>query len=434
MKIAMIGTGYVGLVSGVCFSDFGHQVVCVDKSVEKLAKLQAGEVPIYEPGLDVVMARNVAAGRLTFTSDIAAAVDGADAVFIAVGTPTRRGDGHADLSYVMAAAEEVARALAGYAVVVTKSTVPVGTNRKVADIIRQTRPDAEFDVASNPEFLREGAAIDDFMKPDRVVVGVESARARQVMGDVYRPLFLRDFPIVYTDLESAEMIKYAANAFLATKISFINEIAGLCERVGADIKSVAKGMGLDGRIGNKFLHAGPGYGGSCFPKDTSALARIGQEHGMPMRITETVIMVNDAVKRRMLDKVMDLCDGTVNGKRILVLGVTFKPNTDDMRDAPALTIVPALVGAGATVHVVDPQGRREGEALLPGVQWQDDPYEAATGAELIIILTEWNEFRALDLNRLAAAMSSPKMADLRNIYGREDVLAAGFVAYEGVGR
>jgi len=430
----MIGTGYVGLVSGVCFSDFGHQVVCVDKSVEKLAKLQAGEVPIYEPGLDVVMARNVAAGRLSFTNDIAAAVDGADAVFIAVGTPTRRGDGHADLTYVMAAAEEVARALTSYAVVVTKSTVPVGTNRKVADVIRQARPEAEFDVASNPEFLREGAAIDDFMKPDRVVIGVESARAQQVMGDVYRPLFLRDFPIVYTDLESAEMIKYAANAFLATKISFINEIAGLCERVGADIKSVAKGMGLDGRIGNKFLHAGPGYGGSCFPKDTSALARIGQEHGMPMRITETVIMVNDAVKRRMLDKVMDLCDGTVNGKRILVLGVTFKPNTDDMRDAPALTIVPALVGAGATVHVVDPQGRREGEALLPGVQWQDDPYEAATGAELIIILTEWNEFRALDLNRLAAAMSSPKMADLRNIYGREDVLAAGFVAYEGVGR
>ena len=430
----MIGTGYVGLVYGVCFSDFGHQVVCVDKSVEKLAKLQAGEVPIYEPGLDVVMARNIAAGRLSFTSDIFAAVDGADAVFIAVGTPTRRGDGHADLSYVMAAAEEVARALTGYAVVVTKSTVPVGTNRKVADVIRQTRPDAEFDVASNPEFLREGAAIDDFMKPDRVIVGVESARAQQVMGDVYRPLFLRDFPIVYTDLESAEMIKYAANAFLATKISFINEIAGLCERVGADIKSVAKGMGLDGRIGSKFLHAGPGYGGSCFPKDTSALARIGQEHGMPMRITETVIMVNDAVKKRMLDKVMDLCDGTVNGKRILVLGVTFKPNTDDMRDAPALTIVPALVGAGATVHVVDPQGRREGEALLPSVHWQEDPYEAATGAELIIILTEWNEFRALDLNRLAAAMSSPKMADLRNIYGREDVLAAGFVAYEGVGR
>jgi len=430
----MIGTGYVGLVSGVCFSDFGHLVVCVDKSVEKLAKLQAGEVPIYEPGLDVVMARNVAAGRLSFTCDIAAAVNGADAVFIAVGTPTRRGDGHADLSYVMAAAEDVARALTSYAVVVTKSTVPVGTNRKVADVIRQARPEAEFDVASNPEFLREGAAIDDFMKPDRVVIGVESARAQQVMGDVYRPLFLRDFPIVYTDLESAEMIKYAANAFLATKISFINEIAGLCERVGADIKSVAKGMGLDGRIGNKFLHAGPGYGGSCFPKDTSALARIGQEHGMPMRITETVIMVNDAVKRRMLDKVMDLCDGTVNGKRILVLGVTFKPNTDDMRDAPALTIVPALVGAGATVHVVDPQGRREGEALLPGVQWQDDPYEAATGAELTIILTEWNEFRALDLNRLAAAMSSPKMADLRNIYGREDVLAAGFVAYEGVGR
>lgn len=430
----MIGTGYVGLVSGICFSDFGHQVVCVDKSVEKLAKLKAGQVPIYEPGLEVLMMRNVAAGRLTFTDDIATAVDGADAVFIAVGTPTRRGDGHADLTYVMTAAEEIARALTGYAVVVTKSTVPVGTNRRIADVIRQTRPKAEFDVASNPEFLREGAAIDDFMKPDRVVVGVESERAKHLMGEIYRPLFLRDFPIVYTDLESAELIKYASNAFLATKISFINEIAGLCERVGADIKSVAKGMGLDGRIGDKFLHAGPGYGGSCFPKDTSALARIGQEYGMPMRITETVIMVNEAVKLRMLNKVMDLCNGTVNGKRILVLGVTFKPNTDDMRCAPALTIVPALVGAGATVSVVDPQGQREGESLLPGVHWQSDPYAAAEGAEAIVILTEWNEFRALDLNRLSAAMSSPKMADLRNIYGLEEVLAAGFVAYESIGR
>ncbi|WP_296475206.1 UDP-glucose/GDP-mannose dehydrogenase family protein, partial [Roseinatronobacter sp.] len=291
MKIAMIGTGYVGLVSGVCFSDFGHDVICVDKMPEKIAMLERGEVPIYEPGLDAVMARNVAAGRLKFTTDLASAVDGADAIFIAVGTPTRRGDGHADLTYVMAAAADIANALTGYAVVVTKSTVPVGTNRKVAEVIRATRPAAEFDVASNPEFLREGAAIDDFMKPDRVVVGIESARAKNVMGDVYRPLFLRDFPIVYTDLESAEMIKYAANAFLATKISFINEIAALCERVGADVKSVAKGMGLDGRIGNKFLHAGPGYGGSCFPKDTSALARIGQEHGVPQRITETVIAV-----------------------------------------------------------------------------------------------------------------------------------------------
>ncbi|WP_108483554.1 UDP-glucose dehydrogenase family protein [Oceaniglobus ichthyenteri] len=434
MKIAMIGTGYVGLVSGVCFSDFGHEVVCVDTSADKIAKLQSGEVPIYEPGLDVVMARNVAAGRLRFSTDTTDAVDGADAVFIAVGTPTRRGDGHADLTYVMAAAEDVARALTGYAVVVTKSTVPVGTNRRVADVIRQTRPDADFDVASNPEFLREGAAIEDFMKPDRVVVGVETDRAEQVMGEIYRPLFLRDFPIIYTDLESAELIKYAANAFLATKISFINEIAALCERVGADVKSVAKGMGMDGRIGNKFLHAGPGYGGSCFPKDTSALARIGQEHGMPMRITETVILVNDAVKRRMLHKVMELCDGTVNGKQILVLGVTFKPNTDDMRDAPALTIVPALVGAGAKVRIVDPQGKREGEALLPGASWHDDPYEAAIDAEAIVILTEWNEFRALDLSRLAGAMTKPKMADLRNIYDEADAVAAGFTAYVSVGR
>ena len=434
MKIAMIGTGYVGLVSGVCFSDFGHQVVCVDKAPDKVARLERGEVPIYEPGLDEVMARNVAAGRLSFTTDLAAAVDGAAAVFIAVGTPTRRGDGHADLSYVMAASDEIAKALTCYAVVVTKSTVPVGTNRKVAEVIRATRPDADFDVASNPEFLREGAAIDDFMRPDRVVVGIESDRAREVMGDIYRPLFLRDFPIVYTTLESAEMIKYAANAFLATKISFINEIAALCERTGADVKAVAKGMGLDGRIGNKFLHAGPGYGGSCFPKDTSALARIGQEHGLPMRIVETVISVNDAIKRRMIDKVMDLCDGSVNGKVIAVLGVTFKPNTDDMRDAPSLTIVPSLVGSGAKVRIVDPQGRREGEALLPGASWHDDPYAAAEGAHALVILTEWNEFRALDLKRLASGMNTPRMADLRNIYDRSDALAAGFETYEAVGR
>ncbi len=434
MKIAVIGTGYVGLVSGVCFSDFGHDVVCVDKMPEKIAMLERGEVPIYEPGLDAVMARNVEAGRLTFTTDLAAAVAGADAVFIAVGTPTRRGDGHADLTYVMAAAADIARALTGYAVVVTKSTVPVGTNRNVVEVIRETRPEAEFDVASNPEFLREGAAIDDFMKPDRVVVGVESARAKEVMGDIYRPLFLRDFPIVYTDLESAEMIKYAANAFLATKISFINEIAALCERVGADVKAVARGMGLDGRIGNKFLHAGPGYGGSCFPKDTSALARIGQEHGVPQRITETVIAVNDLTKRRMIDKVLELCGGSVNGKTIAVLGVTFKPETDDMRDAPSLTVVPALVGGGAKVCVVDPHGRKEGEALLPGVVWEADPYAAAEGADCLLILTEWNQFRALDLKRLAAAMTTPVMADLRNIYSREDALEAGFSAYEGVGR
>ena len=434
MKIAMIGTGYVGLVSGVCFSDFGHQIVCVDKMPEKIAMLERGEIPIYEPGLDTVLQRNVAAGRLSFTTDLAAAVDGADAVFIAVGTPTRRGDGHADLTYVMAAAEDIACALTGYAVVVTKSTVPVGTNRKVAAAIRAANPKAEFDVASIPEVLREGAAIDDFMKPDRVVVGVESERAKAVIGEVYRPLYLRDFPVVYTDLESAEMIKYAANAFLATKISFINEIAALCERVGADVKSVAKGMGLDGRIGNKFLHAGPGYGGSCFPKDTSALTRIGQEHGAPQRIVETVIAVNEATKRRMIDKVVDLCGGSVNGKTLAVLGVTFKPGTDDMRDAPSLTIVPALVGAGARIRVVDPHGRKEGEALLPGVDWVEDPYAACAGADAVVILTEWNAFRALDLGRLAAGMARPAMADLRNIYNRETAQRAGFGAYTGVGR
>ena len=434
MKIAMIGTGYVGLVSGVCLSDFGHDVVCVDKDAGKIARLEAGEIPIYEPGLDAVMARNVAAGQLRFTTDLSAAVDGADAVFIAVGTPTRRGDGHADLTYVMAAAEEIARALTGYAVVVTKSTVPVGTNRKLAEVIRRARPEAEFDVASNPEFLREGAAVEDFMKPDRVVVGVESARAQAVMGDIYRPLYLRDFPVVYTDLESAEMIKYAANAFLATKVSFINEIAALCERVGADVKAVARGMGLDGRIGAKFLHAGPGFGGSCFPKDISALARIGQEHGAPQRITETVITVNDLTRRRMIDKVLDLCGGAVNGLTIAVLGVTFKPGTDDMREAPSLTVVPALVGRGARVRVVDPHGRKEGEALLPGVSWETDPYQAATGADCLVILTEWNQFRALDLRRLAGAMRSPRLADLRNVYDRADALAAGFQAYDGVGR
>ncbi|MDR9390258.1 MAG: UDP-glucose/GDP-mannose dehydrogenase family protein [Wenzhouxiangella sp.] len=434
MNITMIGTGYVGLVSGVCFSDFGHHVTCVDLSKDKINRLNNGEVPIYEPGLDELMHKNVQANRLTFTTDLASAVAGADAVFIAVGTPTRRGDGHADLSYVMAAAEDVAHAMSDYCVVVTKSTVPVGTNRQVKEVIQRTRPEAEFDVASNPEFLREGAAIDDFMRPDRVVVGVESERAQQVMGEIYRPLFLRDFPIVYTDLESAELIKYAANAFLATKISFINEMATLCERVGGDVKAVAKGMGLDGRIGNKFLHPGPGFGGSCFPKDTSALARTGQEAGVPMTITETVMRVNDQIKRRMIDKVMDLCDDTVNGKTIAVFGVTFKPNTDDMRDAPALTIVPALVGAGAQVRVVDPQGQHEGEALLPNVEWLDDPYAAAKGADCVIVLTEWNEFRALDLHALAKTMNTANMADLRNVYERDDVMAAGFVAYTAVGR
>ena len=433
MKIAMIGSGYVGLVSGVCFSDFGHDVVCIDKDQAKVAKLEAGEVPIYEPGLDDLIARNVGSGRLSFSTDLKDAVAEADAVFIAVGTPTRRGDGHADLTYVFAAAEEIAHALTGYSVVVTKSTVPVGTNARVEEIIRKTRPDADFDVASNPEFLREGAAIEDFMRPDRVVVGATSERAHALMQDVYRPLFLRDFPIIQTDLESAEMIKYAANAFLATKITFINEIASLCERVGADVKEVSKGIGYDRRIGNKFLHAGPGYGGSCFPKDTSALARIGQEHGLAMRITETVMEVNDSIKRRMIDKVVDLCDGSVNGKTIAILGVTFKPNTDDMRDAPSLTIVPALVGAGAKVNVVDPQGRREGEALLPGVTWFDDPYSAVAEAEAVVILTEWNEFRALDLLRLRQGMRTPRMADLRNIYAPADAAEAGF-EYVSIGR
>ncbi len=434
MKIAMIGTGYVGLVSGVCFSDFGHTVVCVDKDPRKIEMLERGEVPIYEPGLDTLMAKNVEAGRLSFTLDLTRAIEGADAVFIAVGTPTRRGDGHADLTYVMAAAEEIAQTAKDYVVVVTKSTVPVGTNRQVKQVIKKTNPDLEFDVASNPEFLREGAAIDDFMKPDRVVVGVQSERAAEVMAEVYRPLYLRDFPIVTTDLESAEMIKYAANAFLATKITFINEIAALCEKVGADVKQVSKGMGMDGRIGNKFLHAGPGYGGSCFPKDTKALARIGQDYATPMQITEAVITVNEEVKRRMTLKLEDLCGGSFNGKTIAVLGVTFKPNTDDMRDAPSLTIVPALVGGGAKVRVCDPQGHHEGEALLPGVQWVEDPYKAVQNADLLVILTEWNEFRALDLNKVARKMETPRMADLRNIYNSKDAKRAGFEAYDSIGR
>lgn len=433
MRIAMIGTGYVGLVSGVCFSDFGHDVVCVDKVGAKIDMLNKGEVPIYEPGLDALMAKNVAAGRLTFTTDLAAAVAGADAVFIAVGTPTRRGDGHADLTYVYAAAEEVAHALTGFAVIVTKSTVPVGTNREVEKRILAARPDAPFAVASNPEFLREGAAIDDFMHPDRVVVGVENEQAQQVMADIYRPLNLRETPMVYTTLESAEVIKYAANAFLATKITFINEIADLCEKVGGDVQAVAKGMGLDNRIGGKFLHAGPGYGGSCFPKDTLALTRTAQEHNTPIRIVETVVEVNDARKRKMAEKIIDACDGKVAGKKITILGVTFKPDTDDMRDAPSLTIVPALIGAGADVVVVDPEGRKEGEALLPGVTWEEDVYRAAEDAQCVAILTEWNEFRGLDLPRMNKAMGGDILVDLRNIYRPDDVRRAGF-EYVSVGR
>jgi UDPglucose 6-dehydrogenase len=433
MYLTMIGTGYVGLVSGVCFSDFGHNVTCVDKLPEKIDALNNGEVPIYEPGLQVMMAKNVADGRLDFSLDLVGSVARADAVFIAVGTPTRRGDGHADLTYVYDAAREIAHALTGYTVIVTKSTVPVGTNREIARLIKEENPNADFDVSSNPEFLREGAALEDFMRPDRVVVGAETEQARDIMAKIYRPLSLRDAPIVYTDLESAEMIKYAANAFLATKITFINEISNLCEKVGANVQSVAKGMGMDNRIGGKFLHAGPGYGGSCFPKDTKALARIGQEHASPIKIVETVIAINDERKRQMIDKIMYLCGDDVKTKKVTILGVTFKPDTDDMRDSPSLTIVPALVGAGADVHVVDPQGRKEGEDLLPSVTWVQDAYEAATGADVIVILTEWNVFRGLDLKRIAEGMKAPKMADLRNIYDPKEASNAGF-EYVSLGR
>ncbi|MEM9044092.1 MAG: UDP-glucose/GDP-mannose dehydrogenase family protein [Pseudomonadota bacterium] len=433
MRITMIGSGYVGLVSGVCFSDFGHDVICVDKNADKIAALQRGEVPIFEPGLEALMAANTAAGRLSFTTDLSEAMQGADAVFIGVGTPTRRGDGHADLTYVYQAAEELAPLLESPTIVVVKSTVPVGTNAEVARRVRATAPEADFDIASNPEFLREGAAIEDFMRPDRVVVGVETDRAQKVMSEIYRPLFLRETPMVFTSLESAEMIKYAANAFLATKITFINEIADLCEKCGADVQSVAKGIGLDGRIGSKFLHPGPGYGGSCFPKDTTALARIGQDHASPMRIVETVISVNDARKRAMVEKIREALGDQIAGKRIAVLGVTFKPNTDDMRDSPSLTIVPALIGAGAEVRVVDPEGRKEGEALLPGVTWVDDSYDAAREVDAIVVLTEWNQFRGLDLTRLAQSMRGNVLVDLRNIYVPEDASEAGF-EYTSVGR
>jgi len=433
MRVAMVGTGYVGLVSGVCFSDFGHEVVCVDKVEAKIAMLRDGGVPIYEPGLDALMAKNMAAGRLSFTTDLGEAMKGADAVFIAVGTPTRRGEGHADLTYVYAAAAEIAKHLDHYAVVVVKSTVPVGTNREVARIIAEARPDLAFDVASNPEFLREGAAIEDFMRPDRVVVGAEGERARDVMRALYRPLSLRETPMVFTSLESAELIKYAANAFLAAKITFINELADLCEKVGGDVQDVAKGMGLDGRIGSKFLHAGPGYGGSCFPKDTLALTRTGQQHNAPIRIIETVVEVNDARKRAMTDKIVSAMGDAVAGKKIAVFGVTFKPDTDDMRDAPSLTIVPALIGAGAAVTICDPQGRKEGAALLPAAAWAEDPYDAAKDADAVVIITEWNMFRALDLKRLLGVMKGRVMVDLRNIYRPAEAAGAGF-DYVSVGR
>jgi len=433
MRIAMIGTGYVGLVSGACFSEFGVQTICVDKDASKIERLKAGVIPIYEPGLDTLVAKNAAAGRLSFTTDIGPALKGVDAVFIAVGTPSRRGDGHADLSYVYAAAAEIAQEIDGYTVIVTKSTVPVGTGREVARIIRETRPDADFDVASNPEFLREGSAIGDFMRPDRIVIGTESERAEQVMRQLYRPLFLREAPIVATGLETAEMIKYASNAFLATKITFINEIADLCERVGANVQDVAKGMGLDGRIGKKFLHPGPGYGGSCFPKDTLALARIGADNGSPVRLVETVIDVNNKRKHAMADRVIAMCGGSVAGRTVGVLGVTFKPDTDDMRDAPSLDIIPILQAAGATIQAYDPAGMHEATPLLPGVAWKADAYDAAKDADVLVIITEWNEFRALQLERLAEIMKRPAIVDLRNVYNPIDAINAGF-AYTSIGR
>lgn len=433
MRIAMIGTGYVGLVSGACFAEFGSTVTCVDRNAEKIEQLRRGEIPMYEPGLEDLVERGMRSGRLRFTTDLPGAVADADAVFLAVGTPSRRGDGHADLRYVEAAAMDVARALRGYTVIVTKSTVPVGTGRRVAALVRETNPDAVFDVASNPEFLREGSAIGDFMRPDRVVIGCETDRARDVLRELYRPLFLMETPIVMTSLETAELTKYAANAFLATKITFINEIADLCEKLGADVQDVARGMGLDGRIGKKFLHAGPGYGGSCFPKDTLALARTAQDVGSPVRLVETVVQINDRRKGAMAGRIMSACGGTVRGKTIAVLGVAFKPNTDDMRDAPSLSIIPALQDAGAHVKAFDPAAMPEGEPLLPGVEWCTDPYATATGAHAVALLTEWNEFRGLDLERLGSAMAQRIFVDLRNVYRPEAVRAQGFT-YTSVGR
>jgi UDPglucose 6-dehydrogenase len=431
MRIAMIGTGYVGLVSGACLSEFGHNVVCVEKDSEKLAALKAGVIPIFEPRLDEVVATNVKVGRLSFEIDITKAVRGADAIFIAVGTPSRRGDGHADLSYVYTAAEEIARALSGYAVVVTKSTVPVGTSREVEKIIRRIRPDATFDMASNPEFLREGSAIDDFRRPDRVVVGCDTERAREVMREVYRPLYLHETPILFTSRESSELIKYAANAFLATKITFINEMADLCERAGADVQDVARGIGLDGRIGAKFLHAGPGFGGSCFPKDTLALRKTAQDLGAPAKIVEAVVAVNEARKVAMAEKI-EKAFGGVRGKTIAVLGLTFKPNTDDMRDAPSLVIVPYLQQKGAVIRAFDPEGGKEARKLL-NIELCKDAFDALEGADGVVILTEWNEFRALDLVRMKALLKRPLMIDLRNIYRPAQMSAAGFI-YVSVGR
>ncbi len=433
MRIGMVGTGYVGLVSGVCFAEFGHSVICVDKDESKIVSLEKGEVPIYEPGLDTLLKRQIEAGRIEFTTDIAKAVKGCDVVFIAVGTPSRRYCRDADLSYVHGAAREVAENIEGYTVVVNKSTVPVGTACEVEAIIRETNPNADFDVASNPEFLREGAAIDDFMRPDRVVVGTSSERAQEVMREVYRPLYLNETPILFTKRETAEVIKYAANAFLATKITFINEIADLCEQVGADVQQVSKGIGLDGRIGSKFLNAGPGYGGSCFPKDTLALTRAGQKYGAPQRIVETVVSVNEDRKSRMADKIIAAAGGDVRGKTIGILGVAFKPNTDDMRDAPSLTIIPVLQQAGAKINAYDPEAIETAKPLIDDVNWNDNSYAAVKDADILVILTEWNEFRALDLKRVKSEMSGNIIVDLRNIYKANEMKDLGF-NYSSIGR
>ena len=433
MRVAMIGTGYVGLVSGACFSEFGHTVTCIDRDAAKIDALKQGRIPIFEPGLDRLVSDNVAAGRLDFDTRLDRAVAEADCVFIAVGTPSRRGDGHADLSYVYQAAAEIGRCLDGYTVVVTKSTVPVGTGREVERIIRAERPDAAFDVASNPEFLREGSAIEDFMRPDRVVVGTGAERAREVMRQLYRPLFLIETPMVFTSRPTAEMIKYAANAFLATKITFINEIADLCEKVGADVHDVARGIGLDGRIGRKFLHAGPGYGGSCFPKDTLALLRTAEQYGTPLRIVSATADVNEQRKRAMADRIVAACGGSAKGRTVALLGLTFKPNTDDMRDSPSLAIVPALQQAGARVRACDPEGMDEPRKLLDGVDWCNNAYHGMDGADVLCIVTEWNEFRALDLARVRSLLRKPVIVDLRNVYDPEQMHAAGFV-YHSVGR
>jgi UDPglucose 6-dehydrogenase len=433
MRIAIIGTGYVGLVSGACFSDFGHEVICVDKDAGKIEALERGVMPIFEPGLDTLVARNVAGRRLSFTIDLAGAVDGAEAIFIAVGTPSRRGDGHADLSYVHDAAREIAGALTGPAVIVTKSTVPVGTGDEVERIVRESAPDARAWVVSNPEFLREGAAIEDFKHPDRIVIGAEDEHAAAVMREVYRPLYLNKAPLLITSRRTAELIKYAANAFLATKITFINEMADLCEMVGGDVQDVAQGIGLDRRIGPKFLHAGPGYGGSCFPKDTLALLKTAEDAAAPLRIVEAVVKVNDARKRAMGRKVIQALDGEARGKTVALLGLTFKPNTDDMRDAPSIAIVQALEDAGVNVRGYDPEGSEQARPLMPNVELFDDPYAAADGADAVVLVTEWDVLRALDLGRIAARLRSPILVDLRNIYPPEEAEEAG-LRWHGVGR